>query len=248
MITQYVGKMKALPDDMAAAGKKLDVEELVGYILAGLDNDFDSVISAVAARVEPIGVPELYGQLVYHEQEQELWGKEHSTANVASRGRGSPMQRSGFGRCRGRSRNNYNNNGEQFSLNHPECQLCGKKGHTVLKCFKRFDHNFTGEEKNVYTAGAYDVDTSWYADSGATDHITGVLEKLTTRDKYLGNDQVHTASGPGMKIDQVGHYVIHTPSHDLSLNNVLYVPKANKNLVFIHRFTLDNYVFMELHP
>jgi hypothetical protein len=72
MITQYVGKMKALPDDMAAAGKKLDVEELVGYILAGLDNDFDSVISAVAARVEPIGVPELYGQLVYHEQEQEL--------------------------------------------------------------------------------------------------------------------------------------------------------------------------------
>jgi hypothetical protein len=139
-------------------------------------------------------------------------------------------------------------NGEQFSLNHPECQLCGKKGHTVLKCFKRFDHNFTGEEKDVYTAGAYDVDTSWYADSGATDHITGVLEKLTTRDKYLGNDQVHTASGPGMKIDQVGHYVIHTPSHDLSLNNVLYVPEANKNLVSIHRFTLDNYVFMELHP
>jgi hypothetical protein len=26
--------MKALADDMAAAGKKLDVEELVGYILA----------------------------------------------------------------------------------------------------------------------------------------------------------------------------------------------------------------------
>jgi hypothetical protein len=33
-ITQYVGKMKALADDMAVAGKKLDVEELVGYILA----------------------------------------------------------------------------------------------------------------------------------------------------------------------------------------------------------------------
>jgi hypothetical protein len=118
----------------------------------------------------------------------------------------------------------------------------------VLKCFKRFDRNFTGEEKNTYTANAYDVDTSWYVDLGVMNHITGDLEKLTTQDKYLGNDQVHTKSGPGMKIDQVGHSVIHTPSRDLSLNNILYVSEANKNLVSIHHFTLDNHVFMELHP
>jgi hypothetical protein len=66
--------------------------------------------------------------------------------------------------------------GEYNSNNCVECQLCGKKGHTVQKCFKRFDRSFTGEDKVAYVAtSSYEVDTNWYADSGATDHITGDL-------------------------------------------------------------------------
>jgi hypothetical protein len=42
------GKMKLLASNMAFVGKKLDDEDLVSYILAGLDTDFDSVISVVA--------------------------------------------------------------------------------------------------------------------------------------------------------------------------------------------------------
>jgi hypothetical protein len=122
--------------------------------------------------------------------------------------------------------------------------LCGKKGHIVLRCWKRFNRNFTGEEKSASVAVAsYEVDTNWYVDPGATDHVTGDLEKLTTRDKYLGNEQVHTASGSGMRIDQIDHTIIHTPSRDLSLNNILYVPDSSKNLVSIHRLTCDNHVF-----
>lgn len=45
---------------------------------------------------------------------------------------------------------------------------------------------------------SYGVDTNWYADTGATHHITGELDKLTVRDKYHGHDQVHTASGSGL--------------------------------------------------
>jgi hypothetical protein len=36
-ITEYVNKMRALGDEMSAAGKPLDYEEMVSYILAGLD-------------------------------------------------------------------------------------------------------------------------------------------------------------------------------------------------------------------
>jgi hypothetical protein len=67
-IAQYVGKMKALVDGMASASKKLDDEDLVGYILTEVDSDFDFVILTVAARVEPISMSELYEQFVYHEQ------------------------------------------------------------------------------------------------------------------------------------------------------------------------------------
>jgi hypothetical protein len=50
-VAEYYGKMKTLADEMAFAGKKLEDEELVTYILAGLDIEFNLVVSAVAARV-----------------------------------------------------------------------------------------------------------------------------------------------------------------------------------------------------
>jgi hypothetical protein len=38
-------------------------------------------------------------------------------------------------------------------------------------------------------------DHNWYTDPGATDHITGDLDKLTIHEHYLGNDQIHAANG-----------------------------------------------------
>lgn len=66
--------------------------------------------------------------------------------------------------------------------------------------------------------------------------------------RYQGGDQVHTASGAGMEIKQIGHTNVHAPSRDLVLNNVLYVPQANKGLVSMHKFAFDNDAFFEFHP
>jgi hypothetical protein len=61
-----------------------------------------------------------------------------------------------------------------------KCQLCDKEGHTVHRCWKLFDPNYRGEEKSANAAGApsYGIDTAWYVDSAATDHVTGELDKL----------------------------------------------------------------------
>lgn len=95
---------------------------------------------------------------------------------------------------------------------------------------------------------SYGVDTNWYMDSGATDNITSNLEKLSIHDSYKGHDQIRTASGADMEISYIGHSTVTTPSRDLHLNNVLYVPKVNKNLVSVHRLTSDNSIFTEFHP
>jgi hypothetical protein len=42
-IAENVAKMKSLADEMAAVGRKLEHEELVSYILTGLDMDFNPV-------------------------------------------------------------------------------------------------------------------------------------------------------------------------------------------------------------
>jgi hypothetical protein len=68
------------------------------------------------------------------------------------------------------------------------------------------------------------------------------------RDDYTGNDEIHRASGAGMEIKKIGQSIVHTPDRNLLLNNVLFAPDANKNLISVHHFTTDNNAFIELHP
>jgi hypothetical protein len=85
----------------------------------------------------------------------------------------------------------------------------------------------------VHAATTNSHETPWYIDTGATDHITGELEKLAIRDRYHGNEQVHTASGQGMAIQHIGHASFHTPDRPIHLNNILHVPQSTKSLVCI---------------
>ena len=55
-ISEYFTKMKTLADAMASAGKKLEDEEIASYILSGLDIEYNPVVSAIAARTEPISL------------------------------------------------------------------------------------------------------------------------------------------------------------------------------------------------
>ncbi|CAN6356870.1 unnamed protein product [Urochloa humidicola] len=84
-VTDYFGRMKTLTDEMASAGKKLEDEEFVSYILAGLDMDFNPLVSAIAARVEPIFLGELFNQLTSFEQRMDLLqgNGSGSSANMA---------------------------------------------------------------------------------------------------------------------------------------------------------------------
>jgi hypothetical protein len=51
-----------------------------------------------------------------------------------------------------------------------------------------------------------------------------------------------------MHIKHISHYVVRTPGCDISLTNILHVPKSSKNLASVHRITFGNNVFFELHP
>ena len=86
-------------------------------------------------------------------------------------------------------------------------------------------------------------------DTGATDHITGELEKLMIHDKYTGNEQVHVAKyGAGMNIGHVGHSILQSPHSQIHLKNILHVPMSHKSLASVHRLTRDNNAFIEFHP
>ncbi|KAK1613284.1 hypothetical protein QYE76_036957 [Lolium multiflorum] len=76
------------------------------------------------------------------------------------------------------------------------CQICTIYGHPANECWWRYkddsDDDGDRNDKAVHAA-AYGIDTNWYSDTGATDHITGALNKFSMHDKYQGRDRVHTA-------------------------------------------------------
>jgi len=201
----YFAKMKALGDELAAAGRPVSNEELITFILAGLDLDYNALVQSVMAKTDPVTLSDLYGQiLAYDSRLQMLQDMQNSgynsSANAVARGRGGFRGRGRGGRNGGRTPPPNNKGGRQGGNQgtKPTCQICKKKGHEAFDCWYRFEEDY---QPDVKTAGAastgYGVDTNWYADSGATDHITAELEKMTVRDRYHGSDQVHTANGSG---------------------------------------------------
>jgi hypothetical protein len=257
-VAEYVSKMKSLANDMASAGKKLDDEEITSYILAGLDFEYNSVVSSIAARVDPISLGKLYSQLLAHETRLDLrsqgtGGQSPSSVNTASRGRGGFTRGHGDRGPGGHGGNASGGHDHGDSSYKPRnkyspCQMCGKTNHSVFKCYKWFDPAYMGEEKNANVAVSYGVDSNWYADSGAMDHVTGELDKLALKDAYGGNEQIYNASGSGMRIEHLCESVIHTPYRDLRVKHALHVPQATKNLASVHRIATDNNIFFELHP
>jgi hypothetical protein len=115
-----------------------------------------------------------------------------SSVNTAMRGRGRGRSngrggRSGFfgGRTpfsRGRGRGHVQ--GGQGRTEKSRCQICKKSNHEVVDCWHRFDEDYQIEERFVgAVAPSYGVNTNWYTYTGATDHVIGELNNLTTHEK-----------------------------------------------------------------
>ena len=63
----YYAKVKGLGDELAAAGRPVPDEELVTFFLAGLDFDYNPLVSSVLGRTEPISLSDLYAQLIAYD-------------------------------------------------------------------------------------------------------------------------------------------------------------------------------------
>jgi hypothetical protein len=101
-VTEYVGKMRTLGDEMAAAGKPIDNDELLTYILTGLDIEFNPVVTSLLSRKESVTVSEAYSQLLAFETRMEIMGSGNSGSSANSANRG------GRGGSGGRGRGNFN--------------------------------------------------------------------------------------------------------------------------------------------
>ncbi|XP_041009478.1 uncharacterized protein LOC121253543 [Juglans microcarpa x Juglans regia] len=162
-ISTYFRKAKTIADIMAATSCPLPSNEFVPYLLAGLDPDYDALVSSVTTRLDPISTDELFGHLLAHEARMQ-----HHAANLSffppqetstnfsarsspsnARGRGRDSQSFNRGRNRGgRTSNGYSGNTQfapssTFTDSRPICQVCNRLGHIALNCLYRFNQAYT---------------------------------------------------------------------------------------------------------
>jgi hypothetical protein len=128
----YFTKTREYADEMTTAGKQLDDDDIVSYILVGLDAYYNGVIEKVSSRTDEVSLSNLSAQLLAAEVRIENQNQVNMSVNAAARGGGfhgrgghdgGHGSRGGFGRGYGCGRGPL---GEK-----PICQICDKIGHSA---------------------------------------------------------------------------------------------------------------------
>ena len=86
-IADYFQNVKQLTDTLAIVHQPLDDFEVISYLIGGLSSDYDSFVTSVITKVDPMTLEEFYGYLLTHEQHLEqlhsiITDALHPTANA----------------------------------------------------------------------------------------------------------------------------------------------------------------------
>lgn len=217
-LQDYFTKIKNLIDSLEAAGDKITHDNHVMYIMAGLGPEYDPTVSVITGSLEMPSLQRVYALLLSHDnrlQRRSVLSSDGTlpSINYAAHGQSrntnqyqvnNDVSRRGRGYTSRFQRRNWNSNQK------PNCQLCGRFGHTVVKCYYRFDKSYQGSNSSVssYARGSssstensqqnpqalivhndLNRDNHWFPDSGATNHVTHDLANLNTATEYQGSQQ-----------------------------------------------------------
>lgn len=165
-VDDFFAKLTTLPEELREAGIIIDDDELSLIALNGLDESYDSFVTAQTARIGDINFSSLLGLL--HSNEARL--------SRQSEIRGVAMA-----------------NVVHSSSNVVSCQICGKKGHNALGCYNRHNEqrfpSTTDKSRNSYRfnrggkAATPAANAVWYPDSRASEHVSGDSNYIQNTDK-----------------------------------------------------------------
>lgn len=159
----------------------------------------------------------------------------------------NPNYRGGRGRNNNyRGRGDYSSRGRGFAQHQtapsnqgdrPTCQICGRPGHTAIKCYNRFNNNYQSPQAYSSLRGD-DKNKNWIYDSGATAHVTPSATNLQYAHPYEGTDAVMIGDGAYLPITHVGS-TISSPAGIIQLNEVLVCPDIQKSLLSVSKLCDD---------
>ncbi|KAL0918303.1 hypothetical protein M5K25_010303 [Dendrobium thyrsiflorum] len=160
---QYLSDIKAIVDQIAAAGSGVDTEDIILYILNGLPSTYQSFKTAIRTMLCPISLDQLYPLLI--SEEIHVAAEAAKTPAAADPNKAFFMQR-GRGRPnRARTQSKSTGSARPNPYASVTCQICLKKGHSATSCWHRSNMSYAPSLKQSNTAllASSDIsDTNWF--------------------------------------------------------------------------------------
>lgn len=252
----YSREFKIICDALSAIGKPIDESMKIFGFLNGLGREFDPITTVIQSSLTKFPAPS-FNDVVSNVQGFDLKLKSYEDTaavnpqmafavqnsipgynpNYRGRGRsGSYRGRGGYS-SRGRGFSHHQSSSNNTQAEWPTCQICGRVGHSALKCDNTFDNNY--QPPAAFNSLRVADDRDWYPDSGATAHITSSSANLQSTHPYEGIDAVMGGDGAYLPIKHVGSTTISSTSGNTPLNEVLVCPDIQKSLIYVSRLCED---------
>ncbi|KAB5572874.1 hypothetical protein DKX38_000068 [Salix brachista] len=226
----YIEEAKLVSDQLSAAGKPVEEQYLISYLLSGLKPQFMPFIIAFtfATRDKELSLDDFQTEMLNFETLMEssnslatpemnlAFSATHSKPAATKRNKGpdftNPSRSSmTYSRSPAHMGPSANKPVVPYSGdNRSTCQICSKKGHMALDCYNRFNFSYQGRlPPSDLAAMAAEGNSShtqqmWYADSGANAHITNNTTNLTTSQPYEGEETITVGNGSSLMIQNMG--------------------------------------------
>lgn len=232
----HIEKMRGLVGRLGTIGTPISDEQYKMALLRSLPSSYESLVVTLENLIDNLTVEDIHARIIREESR-----KSKSSTDV-------DMDSSVEG---------------LFQAKDIRCHHCGKKGHKKFQCWKlKAERRRKNERRNrdggngrtkgsgshafMANARSDNVTTSWYIDSGASYHSTsntslflpGSLREVKSRRIELADGSHVTAN----QIGQVsGTFTTDEGEFDVTLKDVLYVPKLNVNLISVGAIQQNGY-------
>lgn len=242
----YVNRMSEIVIKLREKGFDIGDEWVAHFILAGLPEEFKPMIMALQNSGTTLNLTAIKLQLIQEEQTRKK--TETNTALVANQSWRKRESKCG----KGKGQSNYQHNSQpndRSGRKEVKCFKCEGFGHFADKCPSRERSNqATSAKPNikgkpralVAVASASDVvrNRVWVIDSGATSHMTNTYQDGIILKKCPA---IYTADAREIAVTGHGNIsitlVVNGERVKGRLNNVLYIPGLENNLLSVRAMT-----------
>uniref|UniRef100_A0A2N9J5T9 Retrotransposon Copia-like N-terminal domain-containing protein n=1 Tax=Fagus sylvatica TaxID=28930 RepID=A0A2N9J5T9_FAGSY len=170
-IADYFHKFTGLIATLAAIDKPLTEEEQVSFLLAGLGSEFKSFVTTIQMRTDLLFIEALYGHLLSHELRM---AQAQPKVDLSLAGA------------------HFASRGGSFSRGGPIMVVVEVVAPPTMALL------LPAKYVALLATPQTLVDETWYADFGATHHLTADLVNLNVRaDEYHDQEQIRVGNGSG---------------------------------------------------